>query len=92
MGNGLHLLQLNNLTITYTTVKFIMTIFLSGLDAAAGMEDSELPNISGEQSLSLDNSGSKLTDFANRPAGKNIRFCVCVHLLNVCISLQIFHL
>lgn len=37
--------------------------FLSGLDAA-GIDESELPNLGGEQSLALDNSGP------NRPAGK----------------------
>nr|XP_043893542.1 nuclear receptor coactivator 6 [Solea senegalensis] len=40
---------------------------LGGLDASAGLEDSELPNLGGEQ-LGLDNSGPKLPDFANRPA------------------------
>lgn len=29
-----------------------------------------MPNLGGEQSLGLDNSGPKLADFANRPAGK----------------------
>lgn len=33
------------------------------------MEDSELQNFAGEQSLGLDNSGQKLADFPNRPAG-----------------------
>lgn len=40
-----------------------------GLDAAAGMEDSELPNLGVDQGLGLDNTGQKLPDFANRPPG-----------------------
>lgn len=46
-------------------------VSLSGLDGAAGMEDSDLPNLGGEQSLGLDNTGPKLADFTNRPAGKS---------------------
>ena len=33
------------------------------------MDDSDLPNLGGDQSLGLDNTGPKLPDFANRPAG-----------------------
>ena len=44
------------------------------------MEDSELPNL-GEQSLGLDNSGPKLPDFANRPAGKLHR----IHQFGNCV-------
>lgn len=43
---------------------------LSGLDGAAGMEDSEVPNLGGEQGLNSENPVQKLPDFANRPAGK----------------------
>ncbi|XP_034028481.1 nuclear receptor coactivator 6 isoform X2 [Thalassophryne amazonica] len=42
---------------------------VGGLDMPAGMEDSDLPNLGGEQSIGLDNPGPKLPDFANRPAG-----------------------
>mgnify|MGYP007124641396 CR=1 FL=1 len=47
----------------------LFSLFPSGLDVNAGIEDSELPNLGGEQNLGLDNSGPKLPDFANRPAG-----------------------
>lgn len=46
-------------------------VFFSGLDGAAGMEDSDLPNLGGDQSLGIDNTGPKLADFANRPTGKS---------------------
>lgn len=35
------------------------------------MDDSDLPNLGGDQSLGLDNAGPKLPDFANRPTGKS---------------------
>lgn len=38
------------------------------------MEDSDLPNLGGDQSLGLDNTGPKLADFANRPAGKGNKY------------------
>ena len=43
--------------------------FLSGLDGASGLEDSDLPGVAGDHSLVMDTSGPKLPDFANRPAG-----------------------
>lgn len=48
----------------------VNSVFPSGLDAAAGMEDSELQNLGGEQTVGLDSAGPKHPDFANRPAGK----------------------
>ena len=48
----------------------LLFTFFSGLDGAAGMDDPELPNLGGEQNLGLENSGQKLPDFPNRPAGK----------------------
>lgn len=44
--------------------------FLSGLDVAASMEESEMQNLGDEQNLGLDNSGPKLPDLASRPPGK----------------------
>lgn len=41
----------------------------SGLDGTVGMEDADLPNLSGEQGLGLESSGQKLPDFPNRPSG-----------------------
>lgn len=59
----------NSVTVNYSASS-LYYFFGSGLDAAAGVDDSELPNLGGEQSLGLDNSGPKLADFPNRPAGK----------------------
>uniref|UniRef100_A0A096MHT3 Nuclear receptor coactivator 6 n=1 Tax=Poecilia formosa TaxID=48698 RepID=A0A096MHT3_POEFO len=42
---------------------------LGGLDGTVGMEDADLPNLSGEQGLGLESSGQKLPDFPNRPTG-----------------------
>ena len=68
----------------------IHSLFLSGLDVAAGMEDSELPNLGSEQNLGLDNSGPKLPDFANRPAGKYHIIMEFVKLFCPCFRLLIF--
>ncbi|XP_063153276.1 nuclear receptor coactivator 6 isoform X1 [Candoia aspera] len=35
----------------------------------AGLEEAEQPSLPGEQGINLDNSGHKLSDFTNRPAG-----------------------
>lgn len=40
------------------------------------MEESDLPNLGSDQSLGLDNTGPKLADFANRPAGKRDNVCI----------------
>lgn len=45
------------------------------------MEESDLPNVGGDQSLGLDNTGPKLADFANRPAGKRDNVCIYSFLL-----------
>ncbi|XP_029580834.1 nuclear receptor coactivator 6 isoform X3 [Salmo trutta] len=42
---------------------------LGGLDVGVGLEDPELPALSGEQGVGMDHSGPKLSDFTNRPAG-----------------------
>lgn len=52
------------------SLHLIVASLCSSIDPAAGMEDSELPNIGGEASLALDNPGPKLAEFANRPTGK----------------------
>lgn len=49
------------------------------------MEESDLPNLGGDQSLGLDNTGPKLADFANRPAGK--RDNVCIYLVSFLFQL-----
>lgn len=38
------------------------------------MDDSDLPNLGGDQSLGLDNTGPKLQDFANRSTGRSDSF------------------
>lgn len=65
-----------------------LILFSRGLDAAAGMEDSDLPNLGGEQNLGLDNPGPKLADFANRPAG-NLHTIMHFAVLETCIHLLI---
>ena len=44
-------------------------MFLRGLDGPSGLEDSELPGLSGEQGVGMDAPGPKLNDFPNRPSG-----------------------
>lgn len=54
------------------------------------MEESDLPNLGGDQSLGLDNTGAKLADFANRPAGKRD---VCMYsFLHFQLILQLKHI
>uniref|UniRef100_A0A4W5JVZ6 Nuclear receptor coactivator 6 TRADD-N domain-containing protein n=1 Tax=Hucho hucho TaxID=62062 RepID=A0A4W5JVZ6_9TELE len=51
---------------------------LGGLDVGVGLEDPELPALSGEQGVGMDHSGPKLSDFTNRPAGMQCScFLVC---------------